>query len=168
MSTSLLINWTKDKDINWMDCADGPNAVTVAVVQSLNQVWLFATPWTAACQAFLSFTISQNLLKPMSIESVMLSNHFNFWLPLLFLPSNFTSIRVFSNEVASLYQVAKVLELSFSISPYNEYIELISFRVHYFDLLAVHRTLKSLLQHHSSKASILWHSAFLIVHLSHP
>ena len=123
------------------------------------------TPWTAACQASLSFINSWSLLKPMSIESVMPSNHLILCHPLLLLPSIFPSIRVFSNESVS-HQVAKVL--SFSISPSNEYSRLISFRIDWLYLLVVQGALKSLLQHHSSKASILQCSAFFMVPLSHP
>ena len=125
-------------------------------------------PWTAACQTSLSFTISQTLLKLMSIESVMTSNHLILFHPLLLLPSIFPSIRVFSNHSALRIWWSKYWSFSFSISPFNEYSGLISFRIDWFDLLAVQGTLKSLLQHHSSKASILWRSAFLIVQCSHP
>ena len=124
-------------------------------VQSLSSVWLFATPWTAAHQASLSFTISQNLLSLMSIESVMPSNHLILCHPLLFLPSVFPSIRVFSNESVLCIRWPKYWSFSFSINPSNEYSGLISFRMDWFDLLEVQGTLKSLLQHHSSKASIL-------------
>ena len=142
--------------------------IVVVVVQLLNRVQLFATPWTAARQAPLSSTISQSLLKLMSIESVMPSNHFVLCHPLLLLPSIFPRIRVFSNELALCIRWPKYWVFSLSISPSNEYSGLISFRIDWFDLLEVQGTLKSLLQHHSSKASILWHSAFLIVQLSHP
>ena len=125
---------------------------------------LFATPWTTARQASLSITNSWSSPKPMSIESVIPSNHLILCCPLLLLPSIFSSIRVFSN-VSSSHQVAKYW--SFSISPSNEYSGLISFRIDWFDLLAVQGTLKSLLQHHSSKASILQCSAIFIVQLSH-
>ena len=135
-------------------------------VQLLNHVWLFVTPWTAARQASLSITNSQSLLKLMSIELVMPSNHHNLCRPLLFLPSIFPSIRVFPNESALHIRWPKYW--SFNISPSNEYPGLISFRMDWLDLLAVQGTLKSLLQHQSSKASILWHSAFFIVQLSHP
>ena len=135
-------------------------------VQSLSYVQLFATPWTAAHQASLSFTISQSLLKLMSIELVMPSNHL-ILCPLL-LPLIFPSIRVFSNESALCIRWTKYWNFSFSISPSNEYSGLISFRMDWLDLLAVQGTLKSLLQHHSSKASILRHSDFFIVQLSHP
>ena len=114
------------------------------VVQSLSCVWLFATPWTAACQVPLSFTISCSLLRFMSIESVMLSNHLNFCCSLLLLPSIFPSIRVFFQWIRFLHQVAKVLELQFSFSPYNEYSRLISFMIDWFDFLAVQGTLKNL------------------------
>ena len=137
-------------------------------VQSLSHVQLFATPWTAACQASLSITNSQSLLKLMSIESVMPSNHLVLCSPFLLLPLIFPSIRVFSNESALCIRWAKYWNFSFSISPSSEYSGLISFRMDWLDLLAVQGTLKSLLQHHSSKASILQPSAFFIVHLSHP
>ena len=136
-------------------------------VHSLNLVQLFATPWTAACQAFLSITNSQSLLKLMSIKLVMPSNHLILCHALL-QPSIFHSIRVFSNESVLCIRWPKYRNFSFSISPSNEYSGLISFRTDWFDLLAVHGTLKSLLQHHSSKASILRHSAFFTVQLSHP
>ena len=125
------------------------------------------TPWTAACQAPLPFTISRSLLKFMSIELMMLSNHLIFCHPLLLLPSIFPSIRVFSNESSLCNRWPKYWSFSFSVSPSNEYSGLISFRIDWFDLLAVQRTLKSILQHHSSKASILRHSAFFMVQLSH-
>ena len=124
-------------------------------VQSLSRVWLFATPWTAARQASLSITNFQSLLKLMSIESVMPSNHLILCHPLLLPPSVFPSIRVFSNESVLCIRWPKYWSFSFSISPSNEYSGLISFRIDWFDLLAVQVTLKSLLQHHSSKASIL-------------
>ena len=125
-----------------------------------------ATPWTAACQASLSITSSQSLLKLMSIESVMPPNHLILRCPLLLLPSIFPSIRVFSNQSVLLIRWPKYW--SFSISPSNEYSELISFRMDWLDLLAVQGTLKSLLQHHNLKASILQCSAFFIVQFSHP
>ena len=137
-------------------------------VQSLSCVRLFVTPWTATWQASLSITSSWNLLKLMSIESVMPSNHLILCHPLLLLPSNFPSIRVFSNELVLSIRWPNYWSFSFNISPSNEYSGLISFRKNWLDLLAVQRTLKSLLQHHSSKTSILWHSAFFIVQLSHP
>ena len=137
-------------------------------VQSLSHVRLLVTPWTAACQASLSITNSQSLPKPMSIELVMPSNHLILCCPLLILPSIFPSIRVFSNKSAFCIRWPKYWSFSFNISPSNEYSGLISFRMDWLDLLAVQGTLKSLLQHHSSKASILRHSAFFIVQLSHP
>ena len=124
--------------------------------------------WTAARQASLSFTISQNLLKLMSIESVMPSSHLILCYPLLFLPSIFPSIRVFSNESVLCIMWPKYWSFSFSLSLSNEYSGLISFRIDWFDLLAILGTLKSLLQHHSSKASILLHSAFFTIQISHP
>ena len=127
-----------------------------------------ATPWTAACQASLSITNSQSLLKLMSIELVMPSNHLILCRPLLLLPSIFPSIRVFSNELTLRLRWPNYWSFSFSISPFNEYSGLTSFRIDSLDLLAVQGTLKSLLQHHSSKASILQCSAFFIVQLSHP
>ena len=129
---------------------------------------VFATPWTAACQASLSITNSQSLSKLMSIESVMPSNCLILCHPLLLLPSIFPSIRVFSNESALHIKWSKYWSFSVNISPSNEHPGLISFRKDWMDLLAVQGTLKSLLHHYSSKASILWHSAFLIVQLSHP
>ena len=137
-------------------------------VQSLNCVQLLATPWTAAPQASLSITSSWSLPKLMSIELVMPSNRLILCRPLLLLPSIFPSIRVFSNESALLIRWPKYWSFSFNISPFNEHPGLISFRMDWLDPLAVQRALKSLIQHHSSKASILWHSAFLIVQLSHP
>ena len=137
-------------------------------VQSLSWVRLFATPWTAAHQASLSITNSWSLLKLMSIELVMPSNHLILCQPLLLLPLIFPSISVFSNESVLHIKWPKYWSFSFSISPFNEYSGLISFRIDWLDLLAVQGTLKSLLQHHSSKASILLCSAFFIVQLSHP
>ena len=125
-------------------------------------------PMDCSTPGSLSFTISQSLLKLMSIESVMLSNHLILCRPLLLPPSIFLSIRVFSNESVLPIQRPKYWSFSFSISPSNEYSGLISFMMDWFDLLAVQGTLKSLLQHHSSKASILWCSAFFMVQLSHP
>ena len=133
-----------------------------------SRVQLFATPWTAARQASLSITNCQSLLKLMSTESVMPSNHLILCHPLLLLPSIFSSIRVFSNESALCIRWPKYWSFSFSISPSNEYSGLISFRMDWLDLFAVQGTLKSLLQYHSSKASILQCSAFFIVQLSHP
>jgi len=131
----------------------------ISSIQLLRCIWLFATPWTAACQASLAITNSQILLKLMSIESVMPSNHFILCRPLLLLPSVFPSIRVFSNQSVLRIRWPNYWCFSFSISPSNEYSGLISFRMDWLDLLAVQGTLKSLLQHHSSKALILWHSA---------
>ena len=133
-------------------------------------VWLFATPWTAARQASLSFTISQSLLKLMSIKSMMPSNHLILSHPLL-LPSVFPShqgLRVFASELALPIRWRKYWNFSFSCSPSSEYSGLISFRIDWLDLLGVQRTLRSLLQHHSSEASVLWHTALFIVQLSHP
>ena len=137
-------------------------------VQSLSCVWLFVTPWTAARQASLSITNSRSLLKLMSIESVMPSNQLIICHSLLLPPSIFPSIRVFSNETVLCIRLRKLWSFSFSSSPSNKYWGLSSFRIDWLDLLAVQGTLKSLLQHHSSKASILWRSAFFIVQLSHP
>ena len=137
-------------------------------VQSLSHVWLFATSRTAACQASLSITNSWSLPKPMSIESVMPSNHLIFCHPLLLPPLISPSIRDFSNESVHHIRWPKYWSFSFNISPSNEHSGLISFRMDWLDLLAVQGTLKSPLQHHSSKASTLWCSAFFIVQLSHP
>ena len=137
-------------------------------IQSLSLVWLFATPWTAARQASLSITNSRSPLKPMSIESMMPSNHLILCHPLLLPPSIFPSIRVFSNESALLIRWPKYWTFSFNISPSNEHPGLISFRMDWLDLLVVQGTLQSLLQHNCSKASIPQHSAFFIVQLSHP
>ena len=137
-------------------------------VQSLRRVRLFATPWTAARQASLSITNSQCLPKPMSTELVMPSNHLILCHPLLLSPSIFPSIRVFSNESVLCIRWPKYWRFSFNISVSNEYSGLISFRMDWLDLLAIQGTLKSLFQHHSSKASVLQCSAFFIVQLSHP
>ena len=134
--------------------------VLFSSVQSLSHVRLFATPWTAACQASLSITSFQNLLKLMSMESVMPFNHLVLCHPLLLLLSNFPSIRVFFNQSVLCI---KYWSFSFSVSPSNEYSGLISFRMDWLDLHTVQGTLKSLLQQHSSKASILRHSAFIMV-----
>ena len=133
----------------------------------LSHVQLFATPWTAAHQASLSITNSQSLLKLMSMELVMPSNHLILCHPLLLLPSVFPSIRVFSNRSVLCIRWPKYWSFNFSISPSNEYSGLIFFRRDLLDLLAVQGTLKNLLQHHSSKASILLCSTFFIVQLSH-
>ena len=137
-------------------------------VQSLSRVRLFVTPWTAARLASLSITNSQSSLKLMSIESVKTSNHLILCRPLLLPPSIFPSNRVFSKESVLHIRWPKYWSFSFSISPSNEYSGLISFRMKWLDLLAVQGTLKSLFQHHSSKASILWHSAFFMVQLLYP
>ena len=147
-------------DIGWMK--------HVSSVQSLSHVQLLETPWTAARQASLSITTSRSLPKLISIESVMPSNHLILCCPLLLPPSIFPSIRVFSNESVLCIRWPKFWRFSFSISPSNEYSGLISFRMDQFDLLAAQGTLKSLLQHHSSEASILRLSAFFIVKLFHP
>ena len=144
------------------------HSVQFSSFQLLSHVWLFVTPWTATRQASLSITNSRSPPKPMSIVSVMPSNHLIFCHPLLRLPSVFPSIRVFSNESALRIRWPKYWSFSFNISPSNEYPGLISFRMDWLDLLAVQGTLKSLLQHHSSKASIFQRSAFFIVQLSHP
>ena len=140
----------------------------VVVVQLPSRVQLFTTPWTAACQAFLSLTISWSLHKFISIESVMPSNHLILFSPLLLLPSIFPSTRVFSSELTLRIRWPKYQSFSFSISPSKEQSGLVSFKIDQFDLLAVQGTLKSLLQHHSLKASILWCSAFFVVLLSCP
>ena len=137
-------------------------------VQSLSRFRLFVNPWTGTYQGSLYITDSRSLPKLMSIELVMPPNHLIFCRPLLLLPSIFPSIRVFSDESVLLIRWPKDWSFSFSISPSNEYSGLIFFRVDWLDLLAVQGTLKSLLQDHSSKASILWHSAFFLVQLSHP
>ena len=142
-------------------------SVQFSSVQSLSHVWLFATPWTAAPQASLSITNTWSLLKLMSISSVMPSNHLILCCPLLLLPLIFPSIRVFSNESALHIRWPKYWSFSFSISPCNEYSGLISFRMDWLDLLVLQGILKSLLQYHSSKASILQHAAFFIVQNSH-
>ena len=135
-------------------------------MQLLIQIWLFLTPWTAAHQVSLSFTLSWSLLKFMSIEWMMSSNYLILCHPLLLLPSIFPSIRVFSSELALHIRWPKYWSFNFSISLSNEYSGLISFRIDWFDLLAVQRTLKSFLEHHSSKASICRWSAFFMVQLS--
>ena len=142
--------------------------VSVCLVAKISHVWLSVTPWIAVYQASLSFTISGSLLKFMSIDSVTPSNHLILCHLLLLLPSIFPSIRVFSDESVLHIRWPKYWNFSFSISPSNEYSGLISFRIDWLDLLAVQRTLKSLLQHHSSKASILQRSAFFIIQISHP
>ena len=128
----------------------------------------FVTPWTAACQSSLSITSSWSLLKLMSVDLVLPSYHLIFFCPFLLLPSTFPSIRVFSGESALRIRWSKYWSFSFSISPSNEYSGLISFRMDWLDLLEAQGTLKCLLQHHSSKALILWCSAFFMGQLSHP
>ena len=140
----------------------------ISSVQSLSHVYLFATPWTAESQASLTITNSRSPHKPISIESMLPSNYLILCHPFLLLPSIFPSIKVFSNESALHIRWPKLWSFRFKISPTNEHPALISFRMDWMDLLAVQGTLKSLLQHHSSKASILQHSAFFIVQLSHP
>ena len=148
--------------------AETPPSVQLSSFQSLSRVQLFATPWIAARQASLSISNSRSLPKPMPIESVMPSSHLILSHPLLLLPPIPPSIRVFSSESALRIRWPKYWSFSFSISPPNEHPGLISFRMDWLDTLAVQGTLRSLLQHHSSKASILWHSAFFTVQLSHP
>ena len=158
---SVLIQWS----VLYICIIIGLKYLSASSVQLLSHVQLFATPWTAARQASLSIT---NRLKLISIESVMPSNHLILCRPLLLLPPIPPSIRVFSNESVLRIRWPKHWSFSFSISPSNEYSGLISFRIDWLDLLAVQGTLRSLLQHHSSKASILRCSAFFIVQLSHP
>ena len=154
--------------IRWSQFCSKQHSVQFSSVQSLSRVWFFATPWITACQATLSITNSQSSPKPVSIESVIPANHLILCLPLLPLPSVFPSIRVFSNESALRIRWPKYWSFSFNISPSNEHPGLISFRMDGLNLLAVQGTLKSLLQHHSSKASILRCSTFFTVQLSHP
>ena len=167
-----LITKTCEYVILWSkrDFADGIKGMDLQVssVQLLSHVLLFATPWTAARQASLSITNSQSPPKSISIELVMPSTHVILCRPLFLLPSIFPSIRVFSNESALGIRCPKYWHFSFNISPSNEHPGLVSFRMDWLDLLAVQGTLKSLLQHHSSKASILQCPAFFIVQLSHP
>ena len=137
-------------------------------VQSLSRIWLFATPWIAAHQASLSITNSRSSLRLTSIELVTPSSHLILCRPLLLLPPIPPSIRVFSNESTLCMRSPKYWSFSFSIIPSKEILRLVSFRMDWLDLLAVQGTLKSLLQHHSSKASIIWRSAFFTVQLSHP
>ena len=139
----------------------------ICSVQLFSRVRLFVTPWTAACQASLSFTNTRSPRKPTSIESVMPSNHLILYRPILHPPSVFPSIRVFSSESALCIRWPKYWSFTSSISPSNDYSGLIFFRMDWLDLLAVQGTLNSLIQHHSSKASILQCSAFFIVQLSH-
>ena len=162
----ILISWAVL--VLWQECHLLLLKDVISSVQPLSRVLLLVTPWTAARQASLSITNSQSLLKLMSIESVMPSNHLISCHPLLLLPSIFPSIRVFSSESVLCIIWPNYWSFSFSISPSNEYSGLISFRIDRLDLLAVQGTLKSLLQHHSSKASILQCSAFFIVQLLQP
>ena len=138
----------------------------IVVVQSLSSVQVFVTPWIVAYQASLSFTVSWSLLKFMSIELVIQPNYLIHCCPFLLLPSTFPSIKVFSIELALHIKWPKYWSFNFSISSFNEYSRLISFSVDQFDLLAVQETLKALLQHHGSKASILWCTAFFMVQLT--
>ena len=154
--------YTSPVYVNWLV------SIHFSSVQLLSCVRLFATLWIKARQASLSITNSQSAPKPMSIESVMPSNHLILCRPLFLLPSVFPSIRVFSNESTLCIRWPEYWSFSFSFSLSNEHPGLISYRMDWFDLLAVQGTLKSLLQHHSSKGSILWRSAFIIVQLSHP
>ena len=139
-----------------MKLLSGTSNRDAVIVQSLSHIQLFETPWTAACQASLSITNSRSLLKLMSVDSVVPSNHLILCHPLLLLPSIFPSIRVFSNESVLCIRWTKYLSFSFSISPFNEYSGLISFRFDWVDLLAVQGTLRRLLQDRNLKASILW------------
>ena len=165
---SSVLGISQARILEWVDIFLSNTQPQFSSVQPLSCVQLFATPWTAALWASLSITNSQSLLKLMSIESVMPSNHPILCRPLLLLPSIFPSIRVFFKESVLHIRWPKYWSFSFNISPSNEYSGLISFRMDWLDLLAVQGTLKSLLQHLSSKASILQCSAFFIVQLSHP
>ena len=155
----------EDKTARYLE--NGFYCTTCFVVQSLSHVWPFATPWTAAHQAPLASAISQSLLKFLSIVLVILSSHLMLCHLFLPLPSTFPRTRVFSNKLALRIRWPKYWSFSFSISLSSEYSGLISFRIYWFDLLTVQGTLKSLLQHHSSKTSILQRSAFFMVQLSH-
>ena len=178
-STNTCKNWSQNKNIYIPQLALLINASSFisrrhlrpffqfSSVQLLSHVQLFTTSWTAAHQASLSITSSQSLHRLVSIESLMPSNYLILYWTLLLSPSIFPSISIFSNK-SGLHRVTKVLSFSFSISPSNEYSGLISFRIDWFDLLAVQWILKSLLQHHSSKASVLQGSPFFLVQLSHP
>ena len=167
-----LLTCVQVNQFAWAEKTPNPSYLTFAHAVQFSSVThfvqLFATPWTAACQASLSITNSKSILRFMSIESVMPSNHIILCRPLLLLPSIFPSTRVFSNESVLRFRWPKYWSFSFSIIPSKEIPGLIYFRMDWMDLLEVQGTLKSLLQHHSSKASILWHSAFFIVQLSHP
>ena len=161
--TIIVITWiyTQDK------IAYNYTHTHTSVIQLLSRAWLFVTPWTTAGQVSLSFTISQSLPSSCPIESVKPSIRLIFCCPLLLLPSVFLSIRVFSNESALCIRWPKYWSFNFSISPFSEYLGWISFRIDWFDILAVQGTLKSLPQHHSLKASVLWDWAFFMVQLSH-
>ena len=165
-----MVHWVVCLKGEWrfrfvMSIAIFPSVQLSSVTQSCPTL---CDPMDTACQASLSITNTQSILKPMSIESVMPSNHLILCCPLLLQPPIFPSIRVFSNESVLRIRKTKYWSFNFSISPSNEYSGLISSRMHWLDLLTVQGTLKSLLQHHSSKASILWCSAFFIVQFSHP
>ena len=164
----LAKSWAQLKQLRMCVCVCVCVCVQLSSVQLLSRVWLFVTPWTTARQTSLSIINSWSAPKPMSIVSVMPSNHLILCRPLLLLPSIFPSIRVLSNESALCMRWPKYWSFSFNINPSNEHPGLVSFGMDWLDLLAVQGTLKSLLQHHSSKASILWCSAFFIVQLSHP
>ena len=165
LGTQKMENLGPEEKTNKSECTF-KKAFVVVVVQSLSQVWLFENPLTAAHQASLSFTISQGLLKLMSMELVMPSNHLILCRPLLLLPSIFPSIRVFSNESSLCIRWPNDWSFHFSISPSNAYLGLISFKIDWFDLLVVQGTLKSLLQY-NLKASVLRHSAiFMVQHTS--
>ena len=157
MAQNTMYSFLKQA-LNWLSFKPG-----IIFVHLLSCIWFFATSWTAACQAFLSFTNSWSLLKLLSIESMIPSNHLILCHPLLLLPSVFPSIKVFSSELALHVMWQKDWSFSFSISPSNEDSGLISFRIEWFDLLTFQVTLKSLFQHHSSKASFLQDSAFFMV-----
>ena len=165
---SLIICTNFEGSFGWENAFHKVKYLCISSVQSLSHVRLFATLWTAARQASLSITNSWSLLILMSIASVMPSNHLILCCPLLLLLSIFASIRVFSNESALCIRWPNYWSFSFKSSPSNEYSGLISFKMDWLDLLAVQGTLKSLLQHHSLKASVLWCSAFFIVQVSHP
>ena len=152
----------------WVQSMGQEDPMAISSVQLLSRVWLFSTPWITACQASLSITNSQSLPKLMSIESVMPSSHLILCHPLLLLPPIPPGIRIVANESCLRMRWPKYWSFSFSIRPSNEHSGLISFRMDWLDLLAVQGTLKSLLQHHSSKASILGHSAFFTVQLEKP
>ena len=151
------INSLRDSRLNFISSNIPKSLVLISCIQSLSHVWLSTIPWTAACQASLPITNTQSLLKLMSVELVMPSNHLILCCPLLLLPSFFPSIRIFSSESVLHIRWPKCWSFSFSISPSSEYSGLISFRMDWLDLLAGQGTLKSLLQHHTLKASILHH-----------